>query len=48
MESIRAARPAVKYSVVNHAKDDGFLRAMPVKRTVQTGKSVVAMLAPLL
>jgi hypothetical protein len=45
MESINAARAPVKYSVVNQAKDCGLLRAMAVNRTVQTGKSVVAMSA---
>jgi hypothetical protein len=42
---MRAARPAVKYSVVNHAKEVGLLRAIPVKRTVQRGNKLVAMSA---
>lgn len=45
MESMRAANPAVKYSVVNQAKDSGLFRAMPVNKTVHTGNSVVATLA---
>lgn len=47
MESIRAARAAVKYSVVKKSKVEGFLSAMAVKRTVQRGKRVVATLAVL-
>jgi hypothetical protein len=42
MESIRAANPAVKYSVVNQAKDWGDFKAIPVNKTVQSGKRVVA------
>jgi hypothetical protein len=42
---MRAANAAVKYSVVNQAKDWGLFKAIPVKRTVQTGKRVVAMFA---
>jgi hypothetical protein len=42
MESIRAASAAVKYSVVNQEKEVGLFRAMPVKRTVHTGKRLVA------
>jgi hypothetical protein len=45
MLSMRAAKAAVKYSVVNHAKLWGDLRAIPVKRTVHTGNKVVATLA---
>jgi len=47
IESIRAARAAVKYSVVKKSKVDGFLSAIAVKRTVQRGKRVVATLAVL-
>lgn len=47
MESMRAARAAVKYSVVNHSKVDGRLSAMAVKRTVHRGKRVVARFAVL-
>ena len=45
MESIKAARAAVKYSVVKKSKVDGFFSAMAVKRTVQRGNRVVATLA---
>ena len=47
IESISAARQAVKYSVENHAKDCGLLRAMAVNRTVQKGKRLVATSAVL-
>ena len=47
MLSMRAAKPAVKYSVVNQAKADGCLRAIPEQMTVHKGKSVVATLAVL-
>jgi hypothetical protein len=47
MESIRAASAAVKYSVVKKSKVDGFLSAIAVKRTVQSGNRVVATLAVL-
>lgn len=47
MESMSAARAAVKYSVVKKSNVDGFFRAMAVKRTVHRGKSVVAALAVL-
>ena len=43
--SMNAAKAAVKYSVVNQAKLYGLLSAIPVNKTVQTGKSVVATLA---
>ena len=46
MLNMSAARPAVKYSVVNQAKELGDLSATPVARTVHKGKSVVAMFAP--
>jgi len=39
---MRAASPPVKYSVVNHANDEGVRKAIAVKSTVQRGKSVVA------
>merc|ERR1711966_48108 len=42
MGSMRMARAAVKYSVVNHANELGLFKAIPVKRTVQRGKRVVA------
>jgi hypothetical protein len=42
MLSMRAASPAVKYSVVNQAKLPGDRSASPVKRTVHTGNMVVA------
>ena len=45
MDNMRAARAPVKYSVVNHANEEGLLSAIPVKMTVHNGKSVVAMLA---
>lgn len=45
MESIKAARAAVKYSVVNHVNDCGLLRAIPVNKTVHRGNKVVATLA---
>ena len=45
MESMSAAKPAVKYSVVNQAKSVGFFKAQRVKMTVHKGKSVVATLA---
>jgi hypothetical protein len=38
---MRTANPPVKYSVVNHAKELGDLRAIPVKRTVQIGNRLV-------
>ena len=47
MESIRAAKAAVKYSVVNQAKDAGDFKAAAEKMTVQSGKRVVATLAVL-
>lgn len=47
IESINAANAAVKYSVVNHANDAGDFSAAPVKRIVQSGKSVVATSAVL-
>lgn len=45
MESISAAKAAVKYSVVKKSNVDGFLRAMAVNKTVQRGNKVVAALA---
>ena len=45
MESMSAARPAVKYSVVNQAKDCGVFKAQSVKMTVHSGNKVVATLA---
>ena len=45
MESISAAKAAVKYSVVKKSNVDGFLRAMAVNNTVQRGNRVVAALA---
>mmetsp|Transcript_18748 Transcript_18748/g.40617 ORF Transcript_18748/g.40617 Transcript_18748/m.40617 type:complete len:115 (-) Transcript_18748:187-531(-) len=47
MESMRAARAPVKYSVVKKSNDEGRLRARAVKRMVQRGKRVVAALATL-
>ena len=47
MESMRAARAPVKYSVVNHEKELGDFSAIPVKMTVHRGKRVVATLAVL-
>lgn len=42
MESIKAAKAAVKYSVVNQVKLAGDLIAMAEQITVQTGNRVVA------
>ena len=42
IESIRAAKAAVKYSVVNQANDAGDFKAAAEKRMVQRGKRVVA------
>lgn len=47
MDSMSAARAAVKYSVVKKSKVDGRLSAMAVNRTVHRGKSVVAAFAAL-
>jgi hypothetical protein len=47
MESIRAAKAAVKYSVVNQANELGDFKAMPEKRMVQRGKRVVVISAVL-
>ena len=47
MESIRAANPAVKYSVVNQAKELGDFKAIPEQMTVHKGKRVVATSATL-
>jgi hypothetical protein len=47
MESIRAAKAPVKYSVVNQAKEDGDFKAIPVNKIVQRGKRVVATSATL-
>lgn len=47
MDSINAASPAVKYSVVNHANDCGDLSAIPEQITVQSGNKVVAISAVL-
>ena len=47
IESISAANAAVKYWVVKKSNVDGFLSAMAVKRTVHSGKRVVAALAVL-
>ena len=47
MESMRAAKAAVKYSVVNQAKEEGDFKAIPVNKTVQTGNRVVATSAVL-
>ena len=43
MESMRAARAIVKYSVVNHANDWGFFSASMVDRTVHTGKRLTTI-----
>lgn len=48
MESMRAAKPAVKYFVVNHAKSLGLFKAQAVNRTVQKGNKLVAALAVLI
>ena len=40
--SMSAASAAVKYSVVNQAKDCGLFKASAVNRTVQTGNMLVA------
>ena len=42
IESIRAAKPKVKYSVVNHANELGDFNAIPEQITVHRGKRVVA------
>ena len=42
MLSMRIARPAVKYLVVNQAKADGSFKAHNVKTTVQTGNKFVS------
>ena len=47
MLNMRAAKAAVKYSVVNQANDEGDFKAIPEQITVQSGKSVVATSAPL-
>jgi hypothetical protein len=47
MESMRAAKPAVKYSVVNQAKEEGDFKAIAENNTVQRGKRVVAISAVL-
>jgi len=47
IESINAASPAVKYSVVNQANDCGDLSAIPEQRMVQSGNNVVAISAVL-
>jgi len=45
IESISAASPAVKYSVVNHANEDGLLNATALQITVHKGNNVVATFA---
>jgi hypothetical protein len=45
---MRAAKPAVKYFVVNQAKSVGLFKAQAVKMTVQSGNKLVAALAVLM
>jgi len=45
--NMSAANAAVKYCVVKNSNVDGRFNAMAVKRTVHSGKSVVAALAVL-
>jgi hypothetical protein len=40
VESMRSAKPAVKYPVVNQAKADGTRRASAADKTVQIGNNV--------
>ena len=47
IESISAANPAVKYSVVNQAKELGDFKAIAEQITVHKGKRVVATSAVL-
>jgi hypothetical protein len=47
MESMRAAKPAVKYSVVNQAKELGDFKAIAEQMTVHNGNKVVATSAVL-
>ena len=47
IESIKAAKAAVKYCVVKKSNVEGFLSAIAVKSTVHNGKRVVAALAVL-
>ena len=46
IDNINAANPAVKYSVVNHAKDCGDRNAIPVNNTVHIGNKFANILAP--
>ena len=47
MESMSAAKAAVKYSVVNQVNEEGLFKAMTEQMTVHNGNKVVAMSAVL-